>query len=247
MVIKLQNISHSFTGSQNEHIPALKKINLEIKEKEKVVLLGTNGSGKSTLLKILNGLIYPEDGKYFYKSRELNRAALKDREFNKIFRKEVVFLFQHPDTMIFNPTVYDEIAFGLRQLKVNDVDEKVRHWSEKFSIAKYLNTPPFRLSGGEKQKVCLAALLCLEPEVLLLDEPSANLDPRTTGWLIDFLQELPLTIITATHNLHLARDLGEKTLVLSEHHEMFYQGDLKAFLDNKEKLIAANLLHVNRH
>lgn len=243
-MIELKNVYFKYNNNE-----LLKDITFKIKEKEKVVLLGINGSGKSTLLKIINGLLFPQRGKYFYKGVEINKKQLKYKEFNKKFRKEVVFLFQNPDSMIFNPTVYDEIAFGLRQLgdKKENIDEKVKYWAEKLGVYKYLNEPPFNLSGGEKQKVCLAALLILEPEVLLLDEPTANLDPKTTGWLIDFLYELNLTTIITTHNLSLSLELGDRGLVLSENHQIIYDGNLEEFIKNIEMLKKAGLVHIHKH
>ncbi len=241
-MIKLKNVIFKYDKTE-----VLKDISFEVKEKEKIVLLGINGSGKSTLLKIINGLTFPQKGEYFYKNEKITPKKLKNKDFVRKFRKEVVLLFQNPDTMIFNPTVYDEIAFGLRQLGIEEIDEKVKYWAEKLGIEQYLDCPPFELSGGEKQKVCLASLLVLEPEVLLLDEPTSNLDPRTTGWLIDFLYELDLTTIITTHNLSLALELGDRGLVISEDHQLIYDGNLEEFIKDIDKLKEANLVHIHRH
>ncbi|ACO03869.1 MAG TPA: ABC transporter ATP-binding protein [Persephonella sp.] len=241
-MIRIENLSFSYEDKQ-----VLKDINFSIKEKEKVVLLGINGSGKSTLLKILNGLIFPDRGSYYFKDELITEKRLKDKEFARKFRKSNVLLFQSPDSMIFNPTVYDEIAFGLRQLSQDGIDEKVRFWADKLGIYRYLDRSPFELSGGEKQKVCLASILVLEPELLLLDEPTANLDPRTTGWFIDFLSELDTTVITTTHNLSLAPELGERGIVLSEDHTVIYDGDINSFIDNIDLLKKANLVHTHYH
>ncbi len=227
--------------------PYLEEISFTISPGEKVVLLGVNGSGKSTLLKILNGLIFPARGCWRYKGREITSRAMKDRAFSRSFRREAVLLFQSPEAMIFNPTVFDEIAFGPRQLGLEDVDDRVRHWAGQVGMEKFLDRPPFELSGGEKQKVCLAALLVLEPELLLLDEPTANLDPRSTGWLVDFLQDLQVTTLVTTHNLSLGAELGERTLVLSEDHRLIYDGRIDELLADREKLIQANLVHSHRH
>jgi cobalt/nickel transport system ATP-binding protein len=97
------------------------------------------------------------------------------------------------------------------------------------------------------QKVCLASLMALEPRVLLLDEPTASLDPRSTGWLIDFLHSLDLTMIVATHNLSMARELGRRTVVLSEAHRLIYDGDVDVLLGDVERLREANLVHVHKH
>ncbi len=241
-MIKVKNIGYAYDGRR-----VLDDISFTIGEKEKVVLLGVNGSGKSTLLKILDGLIFPDRGTVFYHGEPLTSKCLHRREFNRRFRSEVVLLFQNPDMMIFNPTVFDEIAFGLRQLQVKNIDERVRHWADRLGISRYLDRPPFNLSGGEKQKVCLASLLVLEPQTLLLDEPTSNLDPRSTGWLIDFLAQLDQTTLITTHNLSLAQELGSRCLILSEEHRLLYSGELAPFLHDTEKLIEANLVHSHRH
>lgn len=240
-MILVKDLSFSYNDKN-----VLKGINFSINEKERVLLLGINGSGKSTLLKILNGLIFPNKGKYLYKAEDITEKSLKDKDFQKKFRREVVLLFQNPDIMLFNPTCYDEIAFGLKQLDLNGVDEKVKFWAERVGISKYLKEAPFNLSGGEKQKLCLASLLALEPELLLLDEPTANLDPKSTGWFIDFLNELKITTLIATHNLNLSTEMGKRAIVLSEEHKIIYDGDLKEFLKNKEKLKEANMLHIHK-
>ncbi|WP_245565793.1 energy-coupling factor ABC transporter ATP-binding protein [Thermocrinis ruber] len=227
----------------------LKDINLKVEKGERIVVLGINGSGKSTLLKLLNALLFPTKGTYLYKGKNIEKNAFKDKNFIKAFRKEVVLLFQNPDAMIFNPTVYDEIAFGLRQLGFEEkvVKERVLYWAEVFGLTQYLNKPPFILSGGQKQKLCLACLLVLEPEVLLLDEPTANLDPKSTGWLIDFLNELKgVTTITSTHNLSLAPELGNRLIVLREGGSIIYDGEAEAFLKDQEKLINAGLVHKHK-
>jgi cobalt/nickel transport system ATP-binding protein len=242
-MIELERVSFRYPESE----PVLKDISLQVAEGEKVVLLGTNGCGKTTLLKILNGLVFPQEGAYRYDSEMVNKGRLRDRAWSRRFRREVVLLFQHPEAMLFNPTVYDELAYGLRQLgDEDDLDGTVRRWAVRLGVEAHLKRPPFQLSGGEKQKVCLAALLALEPRVLLLDEPTANLDPRSTGWLVDFLHDLPVTSVATTHNLGLAAELGDRVLVLSEKHELIFDGEAKALLGDEEKLLAANLVHRHR-
>ena len=251
-MIRLECLSHQVepgeqVGWGEERTPTLTDITFEVQAGERVVLLGANGSGKSTLLKIINGLVFADTGCYRYEGHAITRAALKDGAFHRRFRREVVLLFQHPDSMLFNPSVFDEIAFGLRQVGAPDLDDRVRHWATVCGVERLLDRPPFRLSGGEKQKVCLAALLALEPRVLLLDEPAAALDPRSTGWLIDLLQGLKVTTIVTSHNLSLAPELGERALVLGEDHTLLYDGPLQGFLGNPDRLLAANLVHIHRH
>ena len=242
-MLEVKGISYRYPDAD----PVLKNVSFTVREGEKVVLLGANGCGKTTLLRVLNSLIFPQEGCFRYAGEEVTARRSKDKDWNRRFRKDVVLLFQHPESMLFNPTVYDEIAYGLRQLGVEDLDERVENWAAELGVERHLRRPPFQLSGGEKQRVCLAALLALEPKVLLLDEPTANLDPRSTGWLIDFLQDLPVTSIATTHNLDLAAELGSRTLVLSEGHELIFDGGSEELLADDEKLLAANLVHAHRH
>jgi cobalt/nickel transport system ATP-binding protein len=241
-MIELDRVSYRYPESEF----ALKEISFTVSEQEKVVLLGANGCGKTTLLRILNGLIFPQEGSYRYGSEPVTEGRLKDRSWSRRFRSEVVLLFQHPEAMLFNPTVHDEIAYGLRQLGAEDLDETVQRWAARLGVESHLRRPPFQLSGGEKQKVCLAALLALEPRLLLLDEPTANLDPRSTGWLVDFLQDLSVTSVATTHNLSLAGELGDRVLVLSETHELIFDGHMEDLLRDQDKLLAANLVHSHR-
>lgn len=241
-MIDLIGISRHYGG-----IPALVNIDLSIAAGEKVVLLGANGTGKSTLLKILDGLIHPDGGIYRYKGEAIDPLRLKQPTLNRRFRTEVALLFQNPDAMLFNPTVYDEIAFGPRQLKLPDVDARVRHWAGCMGLTRHLDRLPYSLSGGEKQKLALAALLAVDPQLLLLDEPAAALDARSTGWLIDFLAGLPCTVLTTTHNLSLAPELGSRALVLGEDHRLIHDGPIEPFLHAMDKLLAANLVHSHRH
>jgi cobalt/nickel transport system ATP-binding protein len=242
-VLQLIDVQHRYGGD----FEVLREIGFTLRAGEKTVLLGCNGSGKSTLLKILNGLIAPTAGRVIYQNEEITPTRLKQPALHRRFRGEVALLFQNTDAMLFNPTVFDEIAFGPRQMGLPDIEARVRHWADQVGVGTHLSRPPFSLSGGEKQKVCLAALLALEPKVLLLDEPTAALDPRSTGWLIDFLSALPVTILTTTHNLSLAPELGNRALALGEDHRLIYDGPTQALLSDMEKLTAANLVHTHQH
>ncbi len=241
-MIEVQDLSYRYPESE----PVLKNLSFGVEEGEKVVLLGANGCGKTTLLQILNGLLFPQEGALRYRGEAVTAQRSRDKAWSRRFRREVVLLFQRPEAMLFNPTVYDEIAYGPRQLGAEDLDERVRHWAAQLGVERHLERPPFQLSGGEKQRVCLAALLVLEPKLLLLDEPTANLDPRSTGWLIDFLQDLEVTCLATTHNLDLAGELGSRTLLLSEGHELIFDGRIEDLLGDEEKLLAANLMHSHR-
>ena len=232
-MIRLDDIRYSYDREQ-----ALKSISLEIKPKEKVVLLGSNGSGKSTLLRIMAGL-------YFCDGYYLGDMKVNKKSANKAFRQKVGILFQNPESMILNPTVYDEIAFSLREFDI-PLEDKVETIAKKFGITHLLSKNPLNLSGGEKQKVMLASILVYEPEVILLDEPTAAMDPKTTGWFIDMLLELDTTLILATHDLSLAYETSDKSIVLNDG-EIIYQGEIEKLFENKELLIQANLIHSHKH
>lgn len=226
---------------------ALTNISFNLRAGEKAVLLGANGCGKSTLLKMLNGLVFPTTGSYRYCGEEITRARMRERDWARRFRQEVVLLFQHPDAMLFNPTVRDEIAYGPRKLGWADADERVNHWAKELGLQSMLDKPPFTLSGGEKQKVALAAILALDPKVILLDEPSASLDPKATGWLVDFLLDTEATVVVSTHNLSMAAEFGNRCLIIGNERRIAYDGRVEAALGDLALLERVNLAHRHRH
>jgi cobalt/nickel transport system ATP-binding protein len=226
---------------------ALSEISLEISAGERLVLLGANGCGKTTLLKLLDGLVMPSRGTLRFESGPLDAARLAERAFSRDFRRRVVLMFQHPEAMLFNPTVEEEIGFGLRHLPKQEAREQVRHWAAFMRLERHLGEHPSQLSGGEKQRLCLACLLALEPDVLLLDEPTANLDPRTVGWLIDWLGERSITTVVATHHMALAPELGSRAVILSETHRLAFDGPVGDALADMELLLENNLAHRHRH
>jgi cobalt/nickel transport system ATP-binding protein len=218
---------------------------------ERVVIVGVNGCGKTTLLRLLDALAFPDEGEVRYGARRLDRLALDEAAFRRRFRGEVALLFQNVDAMLFNPTVADEIAFGPRQLRLADVEGRVARWAEAFDVASLLERPPFELSGGEKKRVALAALLAVEPKVLLLDEPTANLDPASVGRLVDVLAGIPgLTVVAATHNLSMASELGDRAVLLAPGRRgALWEGDVHGLLHDERLLVESGLAHrhVHRH
>jgi cobalt/nickel transport system ATP-binding protein len=244
-MIECDKLCYAHEDFSNQRIEVLRDVSFKIEAGERVLLLGINGSGKSTLLKLLNGLIMPQSGTFSYKGAAINKAYLKKE--GKVFRREVALQMQDPSAMLFNATVYDEIAFGLKHFNFENVDERVHHWAGQFGIEKLLSGSPLNLSGGQKQKVLLASLLCVEPEVLLMDEPTAHLDPPATGWLVEFLESLHVTTLIATHNLSLGRELGSRAIVLGSDHELIYDGSVEALLEDMPMLIRAQLVHKHHH
>ena len=228
---------------------ALRDVSFSVAPGERVALLGVNGSGKTTLLKLLDGLVHPNRGTVRWHGEPLDARALSGAAFRRRFRGAVGLVFQNVDAMLFHPTVADEVAFGPRQLGVADVDVRVRRWAERFGIEGLLERPPFELSGGEKKRVALAAVLALEPEVLLLDEATAGLDPASQAVLVDVLDELSgLTVIASTHDVSLAGDLGTRALLLAPGRPgVLYDGPPAALFGNAELLVESGLAHRHAH
>ncbi|HJV93304.1 MAG TPA: ABC transporter ATP-binding protein [Azonexus sp.] len=241
----LEAINLTFRWPEGE--PVFEKLSFRLAAGEKAVLLGPNGCGKATLLRILNGLVFPESGEVRWQGEILDRERLKDRDFTRRFRRDNALLFQHPEAMLFNPTVREEIAYGPHQLGLADVDTRVERWAAELGLTAMLALPPFTLSGGQKQKVALACLLALDPKLLALDEPTAALDPRTTGWLIDTLLGSDKTLLISTHNLSLAAELGSRALVMDMAGRLIYDGPLAPALGDLSLLEAAGLAHRHRH
>jgi cobalt/nickel transport system ATP-binding protein len=229
--------------------PILRDVTFSVRAGERVVVLGVNGCGKTTLLKALDGLMFTSGGSIRYDGTVLGAAALDDPGFRRRFRGEVGFLFQNVDAMLFNPTVADEIAFGPRQLGLDDVDGRVARWADALGVTALLSRPPFELSGGEKKRVALAAILAVDPRVLLLDEATANLDPAWAGRLVDLLDGLKrLTVIAATHNLSMAEELGSRAILLQPGgRSVLYDGPPATLLGQEALLLESGLAHRHAH
>lgn len=243
LIFKLENVYYYYL----DHRVALSSINLEIYKGERVCILGPNGSGKSTLLKILDGLLYPQEGNFIAFSKLITQKTFNDLEFNKFFRKNVVLLFQNVEAQLFSPKVEDEIALSLFQLEYKDVEikEKIKEISEIFRINHLLDRSPYQLSEGEKKKVALASILVIDPSVILLDEPTNGLDPRSSRELITYIKDLQKenkTTIIATHDLNIVPELGEKVYVLGEDKTIKRAGNVNEILSDIEFLKEVNLI-----
>jgi cobalt/nickel transport system ATP-binding protein len=250
-IFDLRNVSYTYLGK----FVALKDVTLKINDGEHVAIMGANGSGKSTLLSILNGLIYPTDGEFFAFGNPVTEEifdSLEDNNVCRYFRKKVGFVFQNSDVQLFCSTVYDEVAFGPLQLDLSkeEVKKRTEEVMAMFGIAGLRDRSPHTLSGGEKKKVCLASVLAVNPDVLLLDEPTAGLDPRSQLWLIELLQELAKagkTIITATHDLDIIEQISTRAIVFGEDHTLKVDTDSHSVMADLELLKAHNLIHRHMH
>jgi cobalt/nickel transport system ATP-binding protein len=250
-IFDLRGVSYSYVGKIN----ALKEISLMISQGEQVSIMGANGSGKSTLLAIMDALVYPTSGEYRAFGRVVCEEvfdSINDNEFRSYFRRKVGFVFQNSDVQLFMPTVFEEIAFGPLQLDLprEDVLSRVDDVMEMMDLKRLQDRAPHTLSGGEKKKVCIASVLVNNPDVLLLDEPTAGLDPRTQLWLIELLQDLGRagkTVITATHDLDIIEQISNRAVVIGEDHVVKVDKKTKAVLGDLDLLLEANLIHKHMH
>jgi cobalt/nickel transport system ATP-binding protein len=246
-VFRLKDVHFAYLN----RFPALNGITLNIPSAARVALIGSNGSGKSTLLKLLDALYFPQSGSIEFEGVELTEEKLLDEEYAYSIRRKIGFLFQDPETQLFSSTVWDEICFGPLQLqwdkeRIRDSAEKIL---EQFAIAALRDRPPHRLSIGEKKKVALASVLVVDPEVLLLDEPTASLDPRTQSVLLELLHEWSRrnkTIITSTHDLAILREICDEVFVMHEGKIVHHDAPEKV-LANEALLDETNLIHIHTH
>ncbi len=241
-MIELRDVSCSYDG-----ITALSRISLRVLPGESVAFIGPNGSGKSTLLKLLNGVVLPEAGTYLFDGEEITPARLRDARFAKKMHQRIGLLFQNVDAQLFCPTVYDEIAFGPRQMGFDGdvVDARVRDCLELLGITHLGARAPYTLSEGEKRRVALAAVLALNPEVLALDEPMNGLDPKTKRFIREVIRSLSgagKTILCSTHDFSYVEGLFARAVVISVDHSIVRDGDYTATLGETDFLARHNIL-----
>lgn len=219
-LIELEKISFEYNK-----IPALKDISLQINKGECIGFEGDNGCGKTTLIKLLNGLIFSSSGTYFFDGKEICAKSLKKELFAKEFHQRVGYVFQNPENQLFCGSVYDEIAFGPRQMGLSEEDVKLRcdDVMKMLGIEQLAERAPYNLSGGEKKKTALACVLSMNPEVLILDEPMNGLDRKSREVLKQVLISLKTagkTLIIATHDENLLRELSDRVITIGEDHTL---------------------------
>ena len=203
------------------------------------------------MLRLLDALYFPESGSIDFHGERLAPDRFDDDRFAFDFRRRVGLVFQNPDVQLFNPTVFDEVAFAPLQLRWprEKIVQRVAEMLELMEIAGLKDRPPHRLSGGEKKRVALASVLVLDPEVLLLDEPTAALDPRSQSQIIDLLigwSDGSKTVVTATHDLGLVEDIADYCFVL-QNGKVAAEGQPSDVLRDQSLLARANLIHAHRH
>ncbi|WP_296887353.1 ATP-binding cassette domain-containing protein [uncultured Methanobrevibacter sp.] len=236
-MLEVQNIKYSY----NNDYQALKGVSLKIEKGDMVALLGKNGAGKSTLFLHLNGIYQPDEGKVFIDGEELKY----DKKSLLKFRQKVGIVFQNPDDQIFAPTVEEDVAFGPLNLglSMEEVQNRVEDALERVGMTGYEKTAPHHLSGGQKKRVAIAGILAMKPEIMVLDEPTAGLDPNGVTNLVKLLKELNaegITILISTHEVNLVPDYANKAFVMVDGN-LIAEGTPREIFSQPDILEQANL------
>jgi len=248
LIFKLNKVYFSYLHKY----PALCGVDMEVKSGQKLAILGANGSGKSTLLQLMDALIFPDEGNFEVFGRRVNETDFNDASFCQSFRSKVGLVFQNPDIQLFCSTVKEDIMFGPLQLGIEKCEAKKRAEKivEDLGIGDLLERSPHQLSVGEKRKVSIATVLAIDPEVILLDEPTAGLDPQTSRHIMDIIieaNELGKTIITATHDLHIVGEIADFVYILNRQKQVVQHGKVEEILADAELLKSHNLTHIHKH
>ena len=234
-IVSVENVKFSYPAG----VSALKGVSLEIKQGEKVAILGPNGSGKSTLILLIAGLLTPSKGQI-----KVFGQSTSSKDFSKL-RSRIGIVFQDPDDQLFTPSVKEDIEYGPKNLGLpaEVISKRCDHILEDIGISDLKDRPPHRLSFGEKKKVSLATALILRPELLILDEPTANLDLLSRRGLIDMLNELNAegtTIVISTHDVEALPELADRVIVVS-HGSLLGGGEMHKVLQDVALLESAGL------
>ncbi|ACL75541.1 energy-coupling factor ABC transporter ATP-binding protein [Ruminiclostridium cellulolyticum] len=204
--IELEEVSFSYPDGHQ----ALDDITFLLGHGESVGVVGANGAGKSTLLSILSGILFPQKGNVRIGDIPVTKKTLAE------VRRSIGLVFQEPDDQLFMTSVYDDVAFGPRnyQLDEKEVEERVNHALEEVGIPHLKDRPPYKLSGGEKKLAAIAAVISMEPDILIMDEPTASLDPKARRKIMNILKGFRHTKIITSHDLDMIMDMCERTIVL---------------------------------
>lgn len=231
-IVEAKDLSYAYPDGT----AALKGVSFRISHGESVALVGENGAGKSTLLLHMNGCLLPQNG-----TLRIGDFTVQERSLPGI-RRSVGMVFQDPDDQLFMPTVRDDVAFGLRNLGCpeSEIEGRVLKALETVGIAHLLRRTPYKLSEGEKRAATIATVLAMSPDILVMDEPSANLDPRSRRRLIELLTTFKHTKIIATHDLDMALDVCGRTIVLHKGC-VIADGPTADIFKNEELLQSASL------
>ena len=237
--IHLSTKNLSYTYPDGTH--ALKNVNMEIEKGQKVAIMGPNGAGKSTLFSHFNGLTEPTSGHL-----ELDGEIMKyDKKTLLEVRQKVGIVFQDPNDQLFAPTVKEDVAFGPMNLGLSyeEVENRVSEALELVGMEKFRDKTPHHLSGGQQKRVAIAGIIAMKPEIMILDEPTAGLDPEGVDKVLDILNNLNkdgMSIVISSHDIEMVNGFAEKIFVLNEG-EILASGDKHEIFSNKELLKTAHL------
>lgn len=232
-MLEFKNVSFSYNSTAN-----IQNVDATIEKGDFIAIIGSNGAGKSTFSKLCNGLLKPSDGDVYVLGKNTKKEKVSD------LAKHIGFLFQNPDHQICCQTVKDEIAFSLVNNKIpqNEIDERVNAALEEFSLDP--NAEPFNLSRGQRQRLCLACLIALNPEILILDEPTTGLDYRECMEMMEHIRNLNnkgTTVIMVCHDMEIVLDFAKSVIVMNQGH-VVATGNTRDILGNSEILNKARLL-----
>lgn len=245
MSIKLTNVFHTYSKGTPFERRALNDVSLEISKGEFVAIIGHTGSGKSTLVQHLNGLLKPTEGKAFIDEVDLSGKGTEV----KAARQQVGMVFQYPEHQIFAETVFEDIAFGPRNKGFNE-DEVAKQVREAMAFVgldcdTYAQRSPFQLSGGQMRRVAIAGVVAMNPDYLVLDEPSAGLDPRSRNAVFKEILELHksrgIAIVLVTHSMEEAAKYADRMLVINGGKVMFDGKPMEIFRNHSQELIAVGM------
>ena len=243
MSIILDKVNHSYSEGTAYHVQALKDINLKIEDGEFIGIIGHTGSGKSTLIQHMNGLVKATSGGIYF-----NGQDIYDEDFNmKELRSKVGLVFQYPEHQLFETTIFDDVCFGPKNLGLDKSTVELRAYEALKSVNfpdELFYQPPFDLSGGQKRRVAIAGVLAMKPEVLILDEPTAGLDPagrdEILGMISQMHRELGITIILVSHSMEDVAKYVDRIIVMNQGSVM-YDGAPKAVFRQYEELESVGL------
>ncbi len=249
-VLEAKNISYKYSVGTPFEMTALKNVNLQIEKGEMLAIIGHTGSGKSTLIQHFNALLKPSEGQILLYGKDINET----KETAHAARFKVGLCFQYPEYQLFEDTVYKDIAFGPgnMELSQNEIDMRVRRAADFVGLSEsMLSKSPFDLSGGEKRRVAIAGVMAMEPEVLVMDEPAAGLDPKGRRVVLDLIknyrEKTGSTVIIVSHSMEDVAEIAEKIAVLNQGEIAMYGGVNEVFARSDELLeMGLNIPQITR-
>lgn len=244
MFIRLENVNYTYNLNMPFETVALSNINLEIEKGEFIGLIGHTGCGKTTLIQHLNGLLTPTSGKVYIEGIDICQKGVN----LKLIRQKIGLVFQYPENQLFEENIFEEIAFGPRKLGLTEEEIKKRVYEVLEMVdldVSYTERSPFSLSGGEMRRIAIASILSLKPQMLVLDEPTANLDPQGRSKILSEIKNIHdhygITILLVSHNMEKIAEMVERLLVMNKGKIILDGSPREIFSRHAEQLIDIGL------